>query len=208
VTSLDRSASEHSDFALDSHPDAPPAGERWSSWDGATHGPTPRPDWVITDLGAVEADLGVLKTGKEADVHLIRRWVPDTAVGMPIRESFMAAKRFRAAEHRLFHRDAGYIEGRRVRRSREMRAMATRTAFGDVQVLDHPTVDVTTPLPSARPSSKAAIRPRAFSTSASLGAHTSLQMSTWPGWMSVLPSKPISKPCTHSTRNHRGPSRR
>ena len=30
----------------------------------------------------------------------------------------------------MFHRDAGYLEGRRVRRSREMRAMATRTAFG------------------------------------------------------------------------------
>lgn len=130
MTSLDRSASEHTDFSLDSRPDAPPEGQRWSSWDGATHGPTPRPDWVITDLGAVEADLGVLKTGKEADVHLIRRWVPDAGVGMPVRESFMAAKRFRAKEHRLFHRDAGYVEGRRVRRSREMRAMATRTAFG------------------------------------------------------------------------------
>ena len=33
-------------------------------------------------------------------------------------------------EHRLFHRDAGYLEGRRVRRSRENRAMAGRTAFG------------------------------------------------------------------------------
>ena len=42
----------------------------------------------------------------------------------------MAAKRFRTGEHRLFHRDAGYLEGRRVRRSREMRAMARRTEFG------------------------------------------------------------------------------
>jgi RIO kinase 1 len=30
----------------------------------------------------------------------------------------------------MFHRDAGYLEGRRVRRSRETRAMATRTQFG------------------------------------------------------------------------------
>jgi RIO kinase 1 len=30
----------------------------------------------------------------------------------------------------MFHRDAGYHEGRRVRRSREMRAMARRTEFG------------------------------------------------------------------------------
>ena len=42
----------------------------------------------------------------------------------------MAAKRFRTGDHRLFHRDAGYLEGRRVRRSRETRAMARRTDFG------------------------------------------------------------------------------
>ena len=42
----------------------------------------------------------------------------------------LAAKRYRSAEHRMFHRDAGYLEGRRVRRSRETRAMARRTEFG------------------------------------------------------------------------------
>jgi RIO kinase 1 len=112
-------------FAVDTVPDGPPEGERWSSWDGAQHGPGPRPDWVITDLGAVDEDLGILKTGKEADVHVIRRWVPGSAT-----EVHMAAKRFRDSEHRMFHRDAGYLEGRRVRRSREMRAMARRTEFG------------------------------------------------------------------------------
>jgi RIO kinase 1 len=112
-------------FATDTSPDAPPEGERWSSWDGATHGPKPRPDWVITELGAVDADLGVLKTGKEADVHVLRRWLPGTD-----RVVTLAAKRYRSGEHRLFHRDAGYLEGRRVRRSREMRAMAKRTDFG------------------------------------------------------------------------------
>lgn len=120
---------EHSSFSFDSLPDAPPEGERWSSWDGAMHGPKPRPDWVITDLGAVDADLGVLKTGKEADVHILRRWVPD-GTDTPARDVLMAAKRFRGHEHRMFHRDAGYVEGRRVRRSREMRAMGRRTEFG------------------------------------------------------------------------------
>lgn len=113
-------------YAVDTEPDAPPEGERWSTWDGASHGPTPRPHWVITDLGAVESDLGILKTGKEADVHLVRRWVP----GHPDGEVLMAAKRYRSTDHRMFHRDAGYLEGRRVRKSREMRAMRTRTAFG------------------------------------------------------------------------------
>ena len=115
-------------YSTDSAPDSPPEGDRWSTWDTATHGPTPRPEWVITDLGAVDADLGILKSGKEADVHVVRRWVPGADGAQ--RETLMAAKRFRAAEHRMFHRDAGYLEGRRVRRSREMRAMARRTEFG------------------------------------------------------------------------------
>ncbi|MGH3566119.1 MAG: serine protein kinase RIO [Pseudonocardia sp.] len=105
--------------------DGPPEGDRWSTWDGAEHGPGPRPDWVLTEHAAVDTELGVLKTGKEADVHLVERSVPGTD-----RRTLMAAKRYRTAEHRLFHRDAGYLEGRRVRRSREMRAMANRTAFG------------------------------------------------------------------------------
>ena len=105
--------------------DGPPTGDRWSTWDGALHGPRPRPRWVITDHAAVDTELGVLKTGKEADVHLVERAVPGTAHSV-----LLAAKRYRSAEHRMFHRDAGYVEGRRVRRSRETRAMARRTEFG------------------------------------------------------------------------------
>lgn len=106
-------------------PDAPPAGDRWSTWDTGLHGPEPHPDWLVTELAAVDVELGVLKTGKEADVHLVRRSVPDND-----RSCLLAAKRYRDTDHRLFHRDAGYLEGRRVRRSREMRAMGNRTAFG------------------------------------------------------------------------------
>jgi len=105
--------------------DGPPEGDRWSTWDGAEHGPEPRPGWVLTEHAAVDTELGVLKTGKEADVHLVERSVPGTN-----RRTLMAAKRYRTTEHRLFHRDAGYLEGRRVRRSRETRAMANRTTFG------------------------------------------------------------------------------
>jgi RIO kinase 1 len=106
-------------------PGAPPEGERWSTWSTAEHGPLPHPEWLVTDAGAVDDELGVLKTGKEADVHLVRRRVPGSD-----RECLLAAKRYRPPEHRMFHRDAAYQEGRRVRRSREMRAMARRTAFG------------------------------------------------------------------------------
>ena len=106
----------------------PAEGDRWSSWDGAEHGPTPHPSWLITELAAVDTELGVLKSGKEADVHLVERVLP--AGGQPERRCLLAAKRYRPADHRMFHRDAGYLEGRRVRRSREMRAMAGRTSFG------------------------------------------------------------------------------
>jgi RIO kinase 1 len=110
---------------LTEDPDLPETGDRWSTWDGALHGPEPRPEWVRTEHGAVDTELGMLKTGKEADVFLVRRAVP---AGGQV--SMLAAKRYRDGDHRLFHRDAGYLEGRRVRRSREMRAMTNRTAFG------------------------------------------------------------------------------
>jgi RIO kinase 1 len=108
--------------------DTPDEGDRWSTWDNSTpteRGPRPHPDWLVTELGAVDRELGVLKTGKEADVFLVERAVPDTD-----RRCLLAAKRYRRAEHRLFHRDAGYLEGRRVKESRMNRAMAGRTAYG------------------------------------------------------------------------------
>jgi RIO kinase 1 len=110
---------------LTEDPDLPETGDRWSTWDGALHGPEPRPEWVRTEHGAVDTELGMLKTGKEADVFLVRRAVPGSE-----QVSMLAAKRYRDGDHRLFHRDAGYLEGRRVRRSREMRAMTNRTSFG------------------------------------------------------------------------------
>jgi RIO kinase 1 len=108
--------------------DRPEVGDRWSTWDLSTageRGPEPYPDWLVTELAAVDTELGVVKTGKEADVELVRRAVPGTE-----RECLLAAKRYRSAEHRMFQRDAGYLEGRRVRESRTNRAMAKRTAFG------------------------------------------------------------------------------
>jgi RIO kinase 1 len=104
-------------------PDAEPDEPSWSTYPDAAHGPEPVPAWVIRSAAAIDTDLGVLKSGKEADVSLLRRDFGDTS-------SLMAVKRYRDAHHRLFHRDASYLEGRRMRRSRENRAMDTRTAFG------------------------------------------------------------------------------
>jgi RIO kinase 1 len=103
-------------------------GQRWSTWDQSSpteRGPRPHPDWLVTELAATDTELGILKTGKEADVFLVRRGVPGTD-----RSCLLAAKRYRSAEHRLFHRDSQYLEGRRVRESRASRAMAGRSAVG------------------------------------------------------------------------------
>jgi RIO kinase 1 len=112
---------------IDETTDGLPEGDRWSTWDQSIptqRGPLPHPDWLVTDLAAVDTELGILKTGKEADVFLIRRGVPQG------RSCLLAAKRYRDAEHRMFHRDSGYLEGRRTRDSRVSRAAANRTAFG------------------------------------------------------------------------------
>lgn len=103
-------------------------GDRWSTWDQSSpteRGPMPHPDWLVTELAATDTELGILKTGKEADVFLLRRGVPGTD-----RSCLLAAKRYRPAEHRQFHRDVEYLEGRRVRESRVNRAMASRTTVG------------------------------------------------------------------------------
>jgi len=103
--------------------------QRWSTWlslERLARGPEPRPDWVVTDDSAVDTELGVLKTGKEADVFLIER----TSRTHPDRSVVMAAKRYRSAEHRSFQRSTVYTEGRRVRDTRDMRAMAKGTAHG------------------------------------------------------------------------------
>jgi RIO kinase 1 len=116
--------------ALEAFPaaDGWPAGDRWSTWDQSAagqRGPRPYPDWLVTELAAADTELGIIKTGKEADVFLLRRGVPGTG-----RSCLLAAKRYRDAEHRMFHRDSEYLEGRRVRDSRASRAMARRTAAG------------------------------------------------------------------------------
>jgi len=101
--------------------------QRWSTWHSVEplcRGPEPRPDWVVTSQAAIDTDLGILKTGKEADVFLLERADPD---GPSV---VMAAKRYRGEEHRAFHRSAAYTEGRRTRNSRDTRALAKKTAHG------------------------------------------------------------------------------
>jgi RIO kinase 1 len=116
-------------FSLDFtvYDDDLPDGQRWSTYldvERLCRGPEPLPEWVVTGRGAIDTELGVLKTGKEADVFLLRRAAPGTDGVV------MAAKRYRTDEHKTFHRSTTYTEGRRVRRSRDQRALAKGTAHG------------------------------------------------------------------------------
>ncbi len=118
-----------SQFTFDYHHlDELREGQRFTTyWDvePLSRGPKPWPSWLVTDRAAVDTELGVLKTGKEADVFLVERAVPGASPGV-----VLAAKRYRDDEHRQFHRAATYTEGRRVRRSRDARAIAKGTAYG------------------------------------------------------------------------------
>lgn len=108
-------------------------GQRWSTWldvEPLCRGPKPRPDWVVTAQAAVDTDLGILKTGKEADAFLLERAVPGSqAVGESV---VMVAKRYRSSEHRTFHRAASYTEGRSVKRSRDERALKRKSTWGKI----------------------------------------------------------------------------
>ena len=109
--------------------DEPGDGQRWSTWldvEALCRGPKPRPSWVVTSAGALDTELGILKTGKEADVFLLERAVPDD----PAQGVVLAAKRYRDAEHSSFHRSGVYTEGRRTRNTRDARALSKKTAHG------------------------------------------------------------------------------
>ncbi|PUB21557.1 RIO kinase 1 [Promicromonospora sp. AC04] len=122
-------------------PAQPGPGQRWSTWRSVAkgqRGPEPLPDWLVTRDAAFDTELGILKTGKEADAFLVERAVPpgaDPASGsasdQEAERCLLVAKRYRSLEHGQFHRGTEYTEGRRVRRTRDQRAMEDRkSAWG------------------------------------------------------------------------------
>ncbi|HJG90115.1 MAG TPA: serine/threonine protein kinase [Brachybacterium massiliense] len=109
--------------------------QRWSTWPETAHtldrGPQPFPDWVVQHDGAIDTELGILKTGKEADAFLLERALPEEHLtGAPGEAVLMVAKRYRSPERTSFHRSSTYTEGRRGKDTREARAIAKGTAFG------------------------------------------------------------------------------
>jgi RIO kinase 1 len=94
-----------------------------STYPASDHGPDPVPDWVLTSGDATQTDLGLLKTGKEADVHLVERRHGDDV-------NVLAAKRYRKFEDRLFRNDARYRAARRTGESRLDKAVAEGNRAG------------------------------------------------------------------------------
>jgi RIO kinase 1 len=80
----------------------------------------------VQSAGAFDTELGVVKTGKEADLFLIERAVPDD----PIQWSLLAAKRYRGSETSDFHRSSRYSEGRGMRNTRDTRAVSRGSSYG------------------------------------------------------------------------------
>jgi RIO kinase 1 len=123
-------------------PGQPGPGQRWSTWRSVAkgqRGPDPQPDWLVTRDAALDTELGILKTGKEADAFLVERAVPLGVDPTPAPGSgpasaercLLVAKRYRSLDHGQFHRGTEYTEGRRVRRTRDQRAMEDRkSAWG------------------------------------------------------------------------------
>jgi RIO kinase 1 len=73
----------------------------------------------LVEDGVIDEVLGQVRSGKEADVFIVR-------VGDEIR----CAKVYKDSSHRSFKQAAAYQEGRRVQNSRSTRALSKRSAFG------------------------------------------------------------------------------
>lgn len=80
---------------------------------------TPAALQPLIDDGVIDEVIRSLKSGKEATVYLVR-------CGSQVR----CAKVYRDLAQRSFQRRARYQEGRKVRGSRQARAMSKRTRFG------------------------------------------------------------------------------
>ncbi len=72
--------------------------------------------------GLIDTVVRQLKSGKEADVYVVRSG-----------EETCAAKIYKEANNRSFRQAVDYTENRKVRNSRQARAMAKRTSYGRQQ---------------------------------------------------------------------------
>jgi RIO kinase 1 len=120
-------------FASDNFEAAPkPERVRWdddvpdpseSTYLSADHGPDPAPPWVITSGFARQEELGLLKTGKEAEVFLVERTLDEA-------RNLLACKRYRSNQQRSFRNDAAYRAGWGLVTGRAKRAIDNKSQTG------------------------------------------------------------------------------
>lgn len=77
---------------------------------------------ALMDEGLIDSVVRQLKSGKEADVYVVR-----------CGDDTCAAKVYKEANKRGFRQAVDYTENRKVRNSRQARAMSKRTAYGRQQ---------------------------------------------------------------------------
>ncbi|MDT7835919.1 PA4780 family RIO1-like protein kinase [Aquabacterium sp. OR-4] len=77
---------------------------------------------VLIDEGLIDGVTRQLKSGKEADVYVVR-----------VGDDTLAAKVYKEAQKRGFRQAVDYTENRKVRNSRQARAMAKGTRYGREQ---------------------------------------------------------------------------
>ena len=104
----------------------------FASWLGLRPGRAPRAQnramkaparlQTLIAEGLIDGVVRQLKSGKEADVYVVRRG-----------EDTCAAKVYKEAHQRSFRQAVDYTENRKVRNSRQARAMAKGTAYGRQQ---------------------------------------------------------------------------
>ncbi len=74
---------------------------------------------VLIDEGLIDTVVRQLMSGKEAEVYVVRRG-----------DDTLCAKIYKEATHRSFRQAVDYTENRKVKNSRQARAMAKGTRFG------------------------------------------------------------------------------
>jgi len=73
----------------------------------------------LVEDGVIDEVIGQVRSGKEADVFLVR-----------LADDIRCAKVYKDSSHRSFKQAAAYQEGRRVQNSRSARALNKRSSFG------------------------------------------------------------------------------
>lgn len=98
---------------------------------------TSRPTW-LHDHGCADTELGVLRSGKEAQIDLVERSAPDGRTCLLARKRYLPRKVEQKGQLEAlgvqrasaFRNDVEYREGRQFRKTRDRRAVERMTSYG------------------------------------------------------------------------------